>query len=73
MSWLKRLICRTLGHRWKLDGGVTCLYGEPDCGQPMFRCARCGQYDYSGPGSLGRDWCYRNCREGYGQGSKDEP
>lgn len=44
------------GHEWRTDGGRACPH---DCGdsQPVYRCARCGEYDYGDPGGP----AYREC------------
>lgn len=31
------------------------------CDQVVFRCAKCGEYDYGDPGGLGYDQCQNYC------------
>ena len=44
------------GHDWQDDGGRACPTGNDQCGQPVFRCSRCGVHDYGddpeGPGMI---------------------
>lgn len=50
--------CVTMGHAWEPDGGRACprgLYGS----QTVYRCRRCGGYDYGEPG--GPAW--QECEE----------
>ena len=44
------------GHAWQTEGGRLCAY---DCGasQPVYRCSRCGQYDYGDAGGPARAEC----------------
>ena len=43
-------------HDWQQEGNRGCPTGSQNCGQPVFRCARCGEYDYGdtadGPGMI---------------------
>jgi hypothetical protein len=42
--------CRD-GHDWQTDGGRTCPKGDHNMrSQPVYKCARCGDYDYGEPG-----------------------
>lgn len=53
------------GHDWKENGGRGCPYGiEPECSQTVFRCVRCGVYDYGGHGGPGRSDCETSCEYG---------
>lgn len=60
--------CATTGHVWESDGGRLCPRAAGDdyegCGasQAVYRCARCGQYDYGEPGGPG----HADCRAGHG-------
>lgn len=53
------------GHDWQSDAGRQCPRAE-DCGasQAVYKCARCGEYDYGEPGGPGHADCYANgpCR-----------
>lgn len=53
------------GHDWQTDGGRACPRKD-DCGgsQPVYRCVRCGIYDYGEHGGPGHDHCYKDgpCR-----------
>lgn len=44
------------GHDWESDGGRSCPTGCEMCSQTVYRCRRCGVYDYgddeNGPGML---------------------
>lgn len=44
------------GHDWESDGGRSCPTGCEMCSQTVYRCRRCGVYDYGddedGPGML---------------------
>lgn len=64
------------GHAWETDGGRSC----DACGgsQPVFKCARCGGYDYGERGGPGWKYCQgtecRNAREAWAvaqEGSKN--
>ena len=46
------------GHKWQEEGGRECPNGEQDCSQTVYRCARCGQYDYGEPGGPGHADCH---------------
>lgn len=55
--------CRSVGHAWDTDGGRSCPKFEGvDCSQPVFRCTRCGEYDYGDKGGPGHRFCDRECR-----------
>lgn len=70
MSALQRLVAEAValgggnlcasGHDWTPEGGRPCSSG---CGesQAVYRCARCGEYDYGYAGGPGRDDC-RECK-----------
>lgn len=54
--------CRTVGHEWQSEGGRRCPHATDDddgCGasQAVYRCARCGAYDYGEPGGPGAEDC----------------
>jgi len=33
-------------HDWRQEWQRPCPTGNQECGQPVYRCARCGVYDY---------------------------
>ena len=46
------------GHDWRHEGGRACPHKETVWGsQPVYRCARCGEYDYGEPDGPGHDDC----------------
>lgn len=49
--------CLTDGHVWKTEGGRACEKGWGDCGQTVYVCGECGEYDYGYPGGPGYDDC----------------
>lgn len=44
-------------HVWVTGGGRACPYGETHCSQTVYRCARCGDYDYGEPGGPAWEEC----------------
>ena len=46
-------LCVAIGHDWQTDGGRSCPFYDTEkyCGgsQPVYKCARCGDYDYGDP------------------------
>lgn len=48
------------GHDWHSDGGRRCPHGAETCSQTVYRCRRCGEYDYGDIGGPG----YNDCRHG---------
>ncbi len=60
-------LCARDGHDWQTDGGRACPR-EEDCGrsQHVYRCARCGAWDYGEPGGPGHDDCASYCSIGGG-------
>lgn len=51
------------GHAWESEGGRCCPKDYTDlCGQAVYRCARCGAYDYGQPGGPGAADCATSCR-----------
>lgn len=47
------------GHDWATDGGRMCPRGENMwCSQAVYRCARCGEYDYGDKGGPGYADCF---------------
>lgn len=62
--------CSTSGHVWESDGGRSCPHvtdEDPNgCGasQAVYRCARCGTFDYGERGGPGHADCraaHNNC------------
>jgi hypothetical protein len=51
--------CTTTGHLWQSDGGRECPRSCFRASQAVYRCARCGEFDYGEPGGPG----YRDCFE----------
>ena len=56
----------TRGHAWATDGGRQCPHADDDqegCGgsQTVYRCTRCGEYDYGDPGGPGHADCATFC------------
>ena len=55
--------CATAGHAWQTEGGRRCPHADGDlddgCGasQAVYRCARCGTYDYGEAGGPGASDC----------------
>lgn len=57
------------GHEWGFEGGRACpmenedgVCPHKDCGQAVYRCARCGEYDYGYKGGPGHADCQeRGC------------
>lgn len=54
------------GHQWVTEGGRECPHADTpeecvNASQPVFRCARCGQWDYGEPGGPGAEACARPC------------
>jgi len=59
---MKRWFCRFFGHRWAFLGGRSCpKRHRDDCSQPVYQCARCGEYDYGYPGGPGWQYCQSFC------------
>ena len=52
--------CLTSGHTWETQGGRACSICE-NGSQVVFRCMRCGDYDYGGLGSMGYESCRVDC------------
>ena len=53
--------CAT-GHQWETDGCRGCPTGNPECGQSVYRCSRCGEWDYgTDPDSPGLVDCRAAC------------
>ena len=38
--------CKTFGHAWETDGGRVCQVHGDGCSEPVYRCGRCGEWDY---------------------------
>lgn len=53
--------CETTGHLWETEGGRRCPRGSENCSQAVYRCARCGEWDYGQPGGPGAQDCARPC------------
>ncbi len=53
------------GHDWQSEGGRSCPVGECGCSQAVYRCARCGAYDYGKRGGPGAADCAATCMEGH--------
>lgn len=45
------------GHDWMTEGGRACTRDECTASQAVYRCARCGEYDYGYPGGPGHADC----------------
>lgn len=55
-------LCKSTGHAWESEGGRGC----PNCpldnaSQPVYKCARCGIYDYGEKGGPGDADCITYC------------
>jgi hypothetical protein len=48
------------GHDWQFEGGRYCERCDGGASQPVFRCARCGEWDYGEPGGPGHAHCARS-------------
>ena len=56
------------GHDWQFEGGRPCPRSpdeDDDCSQSVFRCGRCGVYDYGQPGGPGHAECETSCDRFY--------
>jgi hypothetical protein len=58
--------CVSLGHLWESEGGRVCPLRNDEIGcdeasQTVYRCARCGDYDYGEPGGPGYADCMKFC------------
>lgn len=54
--------CEAGNHRWISDGGRCCPKNLTNqCGQAVYRCAVCGDYDYGDPGGPGHKDCLSHC------------
>lgn len=55
--------CRVVGHRWsgEGEGGRGCPCGGEDHSQGVYRCVRCGAYDYGEPGGPGWEETLESC------------
>lgn len=54
------------GHAWQSEGGRTCpKYAEADCSQTVYRCTRCGVYDYGEAGGPAHHECFAKCRRSF--------
>jgi hypothetical protein len=55
--------CRRGNHRWESEGGRACPHDfTENCGQAVYRCATCGDYDYGEKGGPGDIDCERHCQ-----------
>lgn len=45
------------GHDWQFEGGRACGRCDGLASQPVFRCARCGEWDYGELGGPGHAHC----------------
>lgn len=58
-------LCEQAGHAWESDGGRACPHRHEEsasyCSQPVYRCARCGIWDYGEKPGPGYDDCMREC------------
>lgn len=54
--------CQATGHLWETEGGRCCPKGVGGCSQAVYRCARCGCYDYGDKGGPAYAECYESCR-----------
>lgn len=51
------------GHAWQSEGGRACPKRLTNmCSQLVYRCARCGVYDYGDPGGPGHTDCQSYCK-----------
>lgn len=50
--------CATTGHVWDSDAGRGCPRQCFQASQAVYRCARCGQFDYGEPGGPGHRDCF---------------
>lgn len=57
--------CISVGHAWESDGGRSCPKGLSDshepCSQAVYRCTRCGAYDYGEAGGPAHRECFSEC------------
>jgi hypothetical protein len=44
-------------HDWQPDGGRQCPRGDTACSQTVYRCARCGAWDYGEAGGPSHAEC----------------
>lgn len=52
--------CAT-GHQWRAEGGRPCPRGSSDCSQTVYRCVRCGEWDYGYEGGPAFSDCATIC------------
>lgn len=53
------------GHAWVTEGGRPCPYDfAHGCTQTVFKCSRCGDYDYGDIGGPGYIECKSRCAYG---------
>lgn len=64
INLIKKTICKKFGHKWVFDGGRPCPKNQ-DCSQSVYRCARCGEYDYGYKGDPSYIECFVECTEEY--------
>jgi len=51
-------------HDWVSEGGRTCpKYESAGCSQTVYRCARCGDYDYGDKGGPAHHECFSECHQ----------
>jgi len=48
------------GHDWKPEGGRPCQKSD-ECSQTVYRCRRCGEYDYGYAGGPAHADCQLYC------------
>lgn len=53
------------GHDWHTEGGRSCPHDEDCCGQSVYRCSRCGEYDYGDIGGPAAHDCATTCQLGH--------
>lgn len=49
-------------HDWKFQGGRACPRGYLGCSQAVYRCRRCGEWDYGELEGPGHDDCEETCQ-----------
>lgn len=53
------------GHAWESEGGRCCPHDEEGCGQTVYRCSRCGEYDYGDHAGPAAKDCATSCLYGH--------
>jgi len=65
VRWFWSVYCSTFDHKWISCGGRTCPKGREvhrgECTQIVFRCPRCGDWDYGDKNGPAWQQCTFHC------------